>query len=493
MPRGSRGGHVSARTFAHVHKFGQSAVNKPIAILLADIEIDLGKERFNRYPVPMRYLLLPLLTLIFGMFTPAFAVAPGEGFDVERYSVAIRPNLQTSTISGSETIVLRSTLNHLSQISFSPNALRIRNATVNGVSVAVKSHEEAITFTLPRSMKNGDRVTLRFHYEGLPKRGVTVVKGGLYTSYYACDWLVCLQDSPGDKAHLALDLLLPHEVQSIGIGRAKAIALAADGLTLHRWRSTRPVSSYLFAFAAGQFTQHSDLTEQGHLLYFNMTGVDADLSALIGQSREMVAFFADKAGMPLPDRRYTQMLVPGTEAQESASFSLIGKGYIDAEASEPAAAWVIAHELAHQWWGNLVTCSSWQDFWLNEGITTFMTAAWKQHKFGETAYLNELDNARRRVARVRDQGFDKPLAWSGKYPSLGVRRAVQYSKGGLFLAHLREALGEKAFWNGLRQFTRQHAGGTVTSKDFQRAMERESESDLSQTFNEWVYENPQDK
>jgi hypothetical protein len=99
----------------------------------------------------------------------------------------------------------------------------------------------------------------------------------------------------------------------------------------------------------------------------------------------------------------------------------------------------------------------------------------------------ELDVARRRVEQVRELGFDKPLAWDGEYPSLRARRQVQYSKGALFLAHLRETIGEVAFWAGLRSFTRQHAGGTVTSKDFQTAMERASGRDLSATFAEWVY------
>jgi aminopeptidase N len=84
-------------------------------------------------------------------------------------------------------------------------------------------------------------------------------------------------------------------------------------------------------------------------------------------------------------------------------------------------------------------------------------------------------------------GWDRPLAFEGPYPSLGVRRAIQYAKGALFMAHLREMLGEEAFWRGLRTYTRRHAGGTVTSADFQRAMQEASGRDLDPTFREWVY------
>ncbi|MFK4980152.1 M1 family aminopeptidase, partial [Klebsiella pneumoniae] len=83
----------------------------------------------------------------------------------------------------------------------------------------------------------------------------------------------------------------------------------------------------------------------------------------------------------------------------------------------------IVHELTHQWWGNLITCETLKDFWLNEGITTFMTAAWKQHRYGRAAYEAELNEARSRFEKARAMGFDKPLAWNGTYPTLGVRRA----------------------------------------------------------------------
>ena len=79
------------------------------------------------------------------------------------------------------------------------------------------------------------------------------------------------------------------------------------------------------------------------------------------------------------------------------------------------------------------------------------------------------------------------LAWPGRYPSLGVRRAVQYSKGALFMVRLRELVGEEAFWRGLRAYTQAHAGGTVTSRDFQAAIEAASGRDLSAMFDEWVY------
>ncbi|WP_274339290.1 M1 family aminopeptidase [Xanthomonas campestris] len=308
-----------------------------------------------------------------------------------------------------------------------------------------------------------------------------------YTSYFACDWMVCLQDSPGQKASFALDLFVPAGIDTLSIGVGLPQKVLPNGLVLHRWRSTRPYSAYLFGFAVGTFSQQSAKTTAGTFVYLDGTGQGANLAAAFQQTPSIAAFFAQAAGIALPDGRYTQLLVPGQEAQEAATFSLIGVQALQDEQEDPASSWIIAHEMAHQWWGNLVTCASWQDFWLNEGITTFMVAAWKQHAFGEAAYQQELDEARRRLAVARDAGFDKPLAWSGEYPSLRVRRAVQYSKGALFMAHLRQTLGERAFWAGMRRYTRKNVGRTVVSHDLQVAMEHSSGRDLSALFAQWVY------
>ena len=460
------------------------ASNPPSTILSSRLG-EQGCERYRPSRVPHDPLPL-FLAMASGAHAQSVTITPGDGFEVERYAVVLRPDLATTAVSGTETIAVRGTSGQVTQLAFTANALGVSEATLNGAPVQVTSNKDAVVFALPHALRRGERAKLRFRIAGTPARGVTAAAGGIYTSYFACDWMVCLQDAPGDKAHLQLDLFLPAGVESVGVGRAGQVAVLPGGLVRHRWRSTRPYSPYLYAFAAGPFERSSTRTAQGELVYLDGTGNGADLTGLFAQSPAMAAFFADKAGMPLPDRRYIQLLVPGHEAQESVSFSLIGSAELDRERDDPSSAWIIAHEMAHQWWGNLVTCATWQDFWLNEGITTFMLAAWKEHDLGKAAYRQELDVARRRVEQVRGMGFDKPLAWDGRYPSLGARRAVQYSKGALFLAHLRETIGDTAFWNGLRGVTRQHAGGTVTSRDFQNAMQKASGRDLSPMFAERV-------
>lgn len=418
---------------------------------------------------------------------PAAAEEPGDGFNVLQYEVELRPDLETAAISARQIVTIIVSKPDLQKVAFSPIGLEIYDAFFEEKPLTVDSSAERILFKLPRPLQVGEFAKLSFHLRGKPSRGITLTRSGLYTGYFACDWMVCLQDKPGDKAQLRLDLFLPNNSVSLGVGTLKGTILVTDGLTLHRWQSDQPVSPYLFGFAAGDFTELTFKTLNGELRYVDATGDAADLETLFSQTPEILAFFSEKAGVNLPGGRYAQLLVPGRAAQETMNFSLIGRRELELERRDPRTAWIIAHELAHQWWGNLVTTETWRDFWLNEGFATFMVLAWKEHHFGQEAYKRELDVLRNRRAQLQKLGWDKPLTWQGKYPSIVYRRTVQYSKGALFLAEVRKKVGDEAFWNSVRNYTQAHTGGVVTSRDFQRAVEQASGSDLQPLFDEWVY------
>lgn len=411
---------------------------------------------------------------------------PGEGFDVLRYDLAATPDIVHGTLAAHETIRLRATGENLRHLRFSANALTIDSAALDGMPVGVSRADGGLAFDLAEPLVRGHEVTLAVTYHGRPARGFAGAPNALYTSYFACDWMICAQDSFGDKADFALELRVPAGMETLSVGTRAAKRPGPDGSEIHSWRAPRPYSAYLFGFALGRFKR----VEQGRLAYLSDGADPAELRELFAPTGDMVRFLSAKAGVPLPVRTYSQLLVAGDEAQEAATYSVLGAEVLPTASGDPAQDWAIVHELAHQWWGNLVTCETLQDFWLNEGITTFMTAAWKEHRYGRAAYEAELAVARGRLDKARALGFDKPLAWAGRYPSLGTRRAVQYGKGALFLDHLRTELGERAFWAGLRRFTRSHAGGTVTSRDFEQAMEAASGRDLQVLFSEWVFASP---
>jgi aminopeptidase N len=402
--------------------------------------------------------------------------------DVVSNILVLTPDFDAKTIAGRQTTRFRRAGSTIRTLKFSNNAMIVDNATINDIAVTPQREADSVVISVPASLQSAPHLTLRLTFHGVPKQGVTWGDNLVFSSYFGCDWMFCSQDEPGDKSNLALALNVPPGMNSVAAGER------TGGATAHTWQTAQPYSPYLFGFAAGTFETTVKRHSGMELAYINATGKPADLEALFGTTPAMVDFFTSKAGMPLPTKRYSQILVDGDVAQEQATYSLIGANNISPILNDPKEDWVIAHELAHQWWGNSVTCASWRDFWLNEGITVFMTAAWKEQRHGRAAYDHEMELARTRLGRALEAGWDKPLAFTGTYPLLRWRRAVQYSKGALFMDHLRTLLGEQPFWDGLRHYTRANAGKTVVSKDFQTAMEKASGRDLSSTFNQWVYD-----
>ena len=417
----------------------------------------------------------------------ASAQAPGAGMDVVHYEVRLRPYFLGRSVSGETEITVRSEQQALDELVFSGNALTIDAASIGGRPVRAELRNGAWVFRLPQPLARGRTVVLKASYHGLPKRGVTFRPRSMHASYWACDWMLCAQDRPGDKASFGLSLQLPEGMTSVASGRQVAQRRLPSGERLHVWRQARPYSAYLFGFSAGDFAQAAQRSGPVELAYLSDAATPAELGPLFAPTAGMLRWFEARAGVAFPHTRYAQVLVAGSAAQEASSFSLIGRRTLDPILATPQEDWVVAHELAHQWWGNLVTCESWSEFWLNEGVTTFMVAAWKEHRWGRAAYDREMEIARNGRKRAAEAGFDKPLTWPGDYPSLGIRRAVQYSKGALFMDALRTELGDPVFWAGLKRFTRTHAGGAVNSRDFQRAFEAESGRNLQPLFDAWVY------
>ena len=243
--------------------------------------------------------------------------------------------------------------------------------------------------------------------------------------------------------------------------------------------------TYTFGFAAGPFTEATGFG--GRARYLAEGFEAAELRRIFRDTSDMIGFFADRAGVKYPEATYTQVLTAQGIGQEMGGFSIMPEAYGREMLTSTSVATLAAHELAHQWWGNLVTCRAWTHFWLNEGFATFMAAAYTEHREGRQAYLRAIDAARVRYEAVRDAGRDRPLVFESWNRPTADDRTIVYQKGAYVLHRLREQLGERAFWAGIRSYTRAYVGQSVTSQDFQRAMQTSSGRDLSGFFARWVY------
>jgi aminopeptidase N len=423
-----------------------------------------------------------LACLIGLSFASTAAAAPS--FRSLSYDVRLTPDFATGVLSGVEYIRFESLSDGLDTVSFTANPLAV-NATLDGeAGVTVVTEGNRRIFHLPRRLAKGEQATLVMSFAGSPRRDIVFTQDEIHTGYFTCEAMICDVDRPDDRATLRFALTLPAGMDAVAPGEFVSRAVAGSDLATWHWREDNAYPSYLYGFAAGRYAR-ATLSPALGVLYSGET--PERVQTMFADTARMIAFYEAKAGMKLPERRYTQVLVDQNGDQEDASLSMIEKKSIEPILSDPQADGMMAHELAHQWWGNLVTCADWKELWLNEGMAGFMTAAYKEQRWGRAAYDREMAVAQKSWDGAKAAGADEPLSWSGIYPSLRAKRRIAYGKSMVFFDALRSQLGDETFWRGIRRYTQDNAGRSVTAADLQKAFEAASGRDLSIIFKMWVY------
>jgi aminopeptidase N len=389
---------------------------------------------------------------------------------------------------------------------------------------------------IDKQARAGDEIRLEVDYTIDPASERPAPKrsgDGLWAGYSAAWWMPTLQD-PSQRTDLVLTIAVPSDwtVAAHGEASVSGIANKVDpppgALTVWQFHLD-PAPPFLFGFAAGRFEEET-LEVDGVTL--RALGPDkARLQRALAVTAGSLRTFQRKLGVPFtkaavrspaakgdsgvaaPARvealaeaqpTYTQVFVEGDAAQEAAGLAFLSTGYLDDLDKDPTEDWSFSHELAHQWFGWRAPCADFADFWLNEGFATFMVAVAKEEKWGRAQYERELSLWRARSEKVHAAGKETPLSLSGpggpfepagpgEPPRRGPReaelqpRGITYSRGALFLDHLRRALGEEAFWRGVQLYLRDIPAAGVRSTDLKAALEKASGKDLTGIFRERVW------
>lgn len=234
--------------------------------------------------------------------------------------------------------------------------------------------------------------SVKIEYKASPTRGMKFYDDHLFTVYHTKNWLIS-HNNLSDKS--TFDLSIHHDAATTAVSNGTLISRKniSNNQLVSRWQQNIAIPLYTFGFAVDEFeklivgTDHVNISA----LYREQirSGLTADLikKAFLDVA-DMLSFFESKAGFRL-EQDYTYVMVEGYMAQEASGFSLVGEKFVHALLNDKNENWFIAHELAHEWWGNSITSSNFSHFWLNEGLVVFLVAAYKQHLFGEEAYKNE--------------------------------------------------------------------------------------------------------
>lgn len=370
------------------------------------------------------------------------------------------------------------------KVVFDCGNLQITEITGGSVASFAQKNKKVI---ISLESRDKEENTIQIKYSGRPSYGIVFVPKTeeVYTVFSTSQWMVC-HDSPNDRAKFKIDLSIPKGNLCIASGVLKNTSESGDR-TQYSWVQDYESPSYTYGFAIGPFKKAQETHKKISLNYYSSSYTEEELKTIFLPTGEMIDFFEAKSGVPFVQSSYSQALI-GNHYQEMSGFSVLKKSYGSLVMKDSTETNLISHELAHQWWGNMITCENWNHFWLNEGLATFMSAAFNEHKFGQDKYESDMNSYRKVYESVKNKGEDKSLVFDNWSNPTKEDRNLVYFKGAYVMHLLRMELGEKDFWDGIKFYSQKHFGRSVNTLDFQKAIEESTGRDLKAFFAKWIYE-----
>lgn len=380
--------------------------------------------------------------------------------------------------------------------------LQIDSVTLNGSAVTHFRDDETISLSFDPPLKPGKEYTLRFEYvcdhpyDGMfftpyspdaPNYSAEVhTQGQAETNRH---WFIA-HDFPNERMTTELIVDVPEEFQVSSNGKLVSNNVKSGRRVCH-WLQDKPHVSYLVSLVIGKF----DVVELKHRVPMKVwvpIGQGKNVERTYGRTGEMIDLFEARTGVKYPWDRYDQLTVKnfGSGGMENTSAtSMYPTAILDETALlDTDLESLIAHELGHQWTGDMITCKSWEHIWLNEGWATYFSVLWFEQRDGEDGYYDNMRRQMRVAFRDRTSdpvGMVSPI-YDGPWETFR-RRANPYPKGASILHMLRMMLGEDVFWEGVRKYMNDHAFGVVETNDFRYAMEAVSGLGLEWFFEQWCY------
>jgi len=428
--------------------------------------------------------------------------APPREFRTLHRKIELSLDFQKKSISGSCTLDIEPIRRGLREVHIDGCELDVRACTVDGVKTDFEYDNAVLSVPLPD--RAGPR-SIRVDYSAAPKEGLHFtgpdaehpekeVQAWTHSEPESARfWFPC-HDHPSDKSSSEMLIRVPKGFRVISNGRLVSEREEGEGTVFH-WREDTPHSSYLTSFVAGRF---SEITQEVHglKLHYNFPeSKRADVLRYFGETPRIIEVLEELTGMNYPYEKYDQTTVydfmaGGEENLNATTLSMNYYPEAGAEAdfqpmySNPfsSAVILVAHEAAHQWYGDWVTCSDWCHAWINEAWATYLESLYTERTRGADQMrwgmrAREVDYFEEDETRYRRPIVDRNYVWPHDVFDL-----TTYRKGASMIHELRYIMGDDAFFQGVAEFLKRHAKACADTDDMRKAMEAVSGLQLQEFF-----------
>ncbi|MBX3458336.1 MAG: M1 family metallopeptidase [Planctomycetes bacterium] len=421
--------------------------------------------------------------------------------DVRHIKLEIKPDFKQRSISGTCTLTVSPINDGATFLDLDACEMEISSVKVNGDKADFRHDGETLTVHFGRELKADQPIDIAVSYTAKPRRGAYFVgpdehypdkhlefwtQGQDEDSRY---WFPCF-DYPNEKATSEILVEVPKGMASLSNGKLVSTEPRGDH-ELHHWKHDVPHVAYLVTLVVGNYVKVSKEWDGIPVDYYVPPGREADGERAFGRTPEMVKFYSEKTGVRYPYAKYAQITaedfifggMENTTATTQTALTLHDeRAHLDFS-SEP----LVSHELAHQWFGDYLTCRDWSHAWLNESFATYFEAMWWEHSRGDDEFKYYLDGDWK-VYLAEDKGSYRRAIQTNVYNEpLDLFDRHLYQKGAVILHHLRKLLGDRLWWKAINRYLTSNAADTVITQDLATALEEVTGRNWDWWFAQWIY------
>jgi aminopeptidase N len=381
--------------------------------------------------------------------------------------------------------------------------IAVRSVRMGSRRLRFEVVDDKLCIRFARALPSGREASVTIEYRCVPRRGLYFIapdaanpgkRVEAWTQGQDEDsrhWFPCF-DYPNQKCTTEVLATVPSDMVAISngklVGRTRN---ARRKTTTWHWRQSLAHVSYLVTLVAGRFERRDMRWRKVPMAVWAPEGRMDDAMRSCRKTPRMMAFFSKVTGIPYPYEKYDQVFVQdfifggmeNTTATTLTDTALLDRRSFLDTSMDP----LVAHELAHQWWGDLVTCRDWSHGWLNEGFATYFEALWKEEDLGVDEYRHYLLEMRDSYLGEDGGRYRRPIVCKSYRDPVELFDRHLYEKGALVLHMLRSELGDDLWWRCIRRYARTHREGSVETDDLRRTVERETGRNLEWFFDQWVY------